>query len=131
MRGFNIYPYSTDIFQTLKNANKTLKSSKTFKMLNMIKYAALMFLFRSHLILCDDGGQLTHQLEPSNDLQKSDEPLQRYATISPIVQRLGGNGNERFRRNSKDPGMNFLRLYLCESGYQNCMADERYFLYYK
>lgn len=30
----------------------------------------------------------------------------------------------RYRRNSKD--LNFLRLYLCEAGYQNCMPDERY-----
>lgn len=96
-------------------------------MLNMLKYAALMFLFRSHLILCDDGSQHKPQLKQTNDYLKSEEPLQRFATISPIVQRLSGDGNDRYRRSSRDAGMNFLRLYLCEAGYQNCMADERYF----
>lgn len=88
----------------------------------MFRVAVLVLLLKSDLIFGENaashsGSTVSHVLKPElpnlPTLHQQTHPPSATSIISP-----------RYRRNSKD--LNFLRLYLCESGYQNCMPDERY-----
>lgn len=81
--------------------------------------AVFLLVIKSDLIFCDK----TNDSNNNGSILSSQRTTIGSQSDKGTQQILPQNGMGRYRRNSKD--LNFLRLYLCESGYQNCMPDER------
>lgn len=90
----------------------------------MIRLAVFVLLLKFDLIFCDKANG--HNANGIGHPINSGTPSINRNARQFQAQSSDGTLNPRYRRNSKD--LSFLRLYLCEAGYQNCMPDERYLI---